>query len=256
MSPADFELVDAGRAAYPELAVDPAAFVAYVRERCPEGTTNAADLYLAFACTTGQPAAIAAFTTACKSDVDQALKSLEPRARDDARQILHQRLFAGSSPKIAAYSGRGPLRRWVRVVAGRILLELVAKVEPIADDWEVAALPVAGDDPELAYLKARYRAEYKRAFRDALAALEDRERTVLAQYHVDRLTIDELGTLYGIHRVTASRWVKTAQDHLRQGVLDLLRERLGLSGAELRSVTRLVRSQLSVSLAEPITPNP
>jgi RNA polymerase sigma-70 factor (ECF subfamily) len=158
-------------------------------------------------------------------------------------------LLVGPAPKIATYSGRGPLRAWLRVVARRIVLEIVDRDMPIADDWEVAALPVAADDPELAYVKARYRAEYERAFAAALGAVGDRERTILAQYHVDGLTIDQLGALYGVHRVTASRWVLRAQEELRRGVLAQLDTRLGLSATELRSLTRLVRSQLTVALA-------
>jgi RNA polymerase sigma-70 factor (ECF subfamily) len=184
------------------------------------------------------------------------LRGTDRRGMDDAKQILQQRLFVGATPKIASYSGRGPLRRWLRVVVGRMLLEVLHAREPLADDWEIAALPVATDNPELAYLKARYRAEYKQAFADALAQLGDRDRTVLAQYHVDGLTIDELGAMYSVHRVTASRWVLKAEAMVRDCVLAVLRVRLGLSTADLREVTQLVRSQLSLSLARTLGPRP
>jgi RNA polymerase sigma-70 factor (ECF subfamily) len=255
-------LVERCRLELPELDVDAAAFVHYVHARRPDGTSveewlaevQIIDLYVAFACLKGRPGAITVFDSMYSGDIAHALRTLDPRSRDDARQILHIRLFVGALPKIASYSGRGPLRRWLRVVAGRILFELVDKRERIADDWEVAAVPVAGDDPELAYLKAKYRAEYKQAFANALAMLGDRDRTILAQYHVDGLTIDQLGALYNVHRVTASRWVSKAQDELRQRVLELLNARLGLSTTELRNLTRLVRSQLSLSLARIATP--
>ncbi len=265
MTPEQAAILDGCRAALPELDVEPVAFIAYVAARCPEATAaadwlreaHAADLYLAFACLAANPQALAAFERLHRADIEHALRSLDMRVRDDARQILRQRLFVatpGATPKIATYTGRGPLRRWLRVVVGRILLELVDRCEPLADDWEVAALPVASDDPELAYLKARYRAEYKQAFAGALAALGDRERTILAQYHVDGLTIDQLGALYDVHRVTASRWVLRAQDELRVRVLERLDRRLGLSATELRSLTRLVRSQLSLGLAAAMAP--
>lgn len=250
-------LCEAAGTAFPGLAVDARAFETYVCTQCPPGVSVGelalSDLYLAFACLSGVPGAVALFERMYTAELAYALRSLDPGARADARQILHARLFVGDDPKIATYTGRGPLRRWLRVVVGRIALELVAKREPIADEWEVAALPVAADDPELAYWKARYRAEYKRAFADALGALADRDRTVLAQYHVDGLTIDQLGTLYDVHRVTASRWVLKAQDELRGKIVDYLSERLGLSAAGLASVTRLVRSQLTLSLAR-LTP--
>ncbi len=251
------DLIAACQQAFPALAVSPAAFVAHLEGHrpadCPPeawlASVHAEDLYLAFACLAGTREALAAFDARFGGDIDRALASLDRRGIDDAKQVLRQRLFTGATPKIATYSGRGPLRRWLRVVAGRILLEVVAARETLADDWETDALPEGSDDPELAYIKARYRSEYKAAFADALAAMPDRDRTVLAQYHIDSLTIDQLGALYRIHRVTASRWVIAAQTRLRQRVIEVLRERLGLASAELASVTRLVRSQLTMSLA-------
>jgi len=245
------------REAFPGLDVPADLFARHVAARCPAelaledwlGAMFAEDLYLACGCLAGIPAALVAFDARHGPDIERALHGRDRRGLDDAKQILHQRLFVGPAPKIATYSGRGPLRRWLRVVVGRLLLEVLHAREPLADDWEIAALPVASDDPELAYLKARYRAEYKQAFSDALAELGDRDRTVLAQYHVDGLTIDELGVLYGVHRVTASRWVLKAEAVVRDAVLALLRVRLGLSTADLREVTQLVRSQLSLSLA-------
>jgi RNA polymerase sigma-70 factor (ECF subfamily) len=252
------ELITTCRVALPELDVDPSAFVAYVRERCPDGvaTPHAVDLYLAFACREGQPRALQVFDRTFGTELDRALRGRDTRAAEDAKQILRQRLFVGPPPKIAAYSGHGPLKRWLRVVARRILLEVVENREPIADEWEIAALPVAGDDPELAYFKARYRADYKHAFETALAALDPRARTVLAQYHVDGLTVDQLGALYAVHRATASRWVTEAQKQVGQRTLALLRERLGLSPEDLGGVTRLVRSQLTLSLSRLLAVTP
>lgn len=259
MTPEHAALIDRCRAALPELAVEPEGFLRYVHSHGHHrlDDLHEEDLYLAFACLTGLSNALARFEQRYGEDLHRTLCRLDKRVHEDAAQILRQRLFVGgasSQPKIASYSGRGPLRRWLRVVAGRILLELVAKHEPLADDWEVAELPVAGDDPEHAYLKARYRTEYKQAFEAALAALPDRPRTILAQYHVDGLTIDQLGALYGVHRVTASRWVNKAEDQLRQGVVDWLDRRFGLSPLELRSLTRLVRSNLSLSLTRVMSP--
>ena len=102
-------------------------------------------------------------------------------------------------------------------------------------------------------MKARYRAEYKQAFASALASLGDRDRTLLAQYHVDGLTIDQLGALYGVHRVTASRWVLAAQAHVRRRMFEILDQRFGLSPAELQSLTEIVRSQLSLTITRAMT---
>ena len=253
-------LVARCRDVFPAVVVEHGEFAAYLAERRPNELTpsqwldavHAEDCFLACACLRGQRAALDAFELRFGGDIDRALhQSSDRRGIDDAKQILMQRLFVGTAnagPKIGTYSGRGPLRRWLRVVAGRLLLEVVAAREPIADDWEIASVPVTDADPELAYLKARYRSEYKQIFEDAMSRLTARERTVLAQYHVDSLTIDQLGTLYNVHRVTASRWVLKAQTRLREVMLEQLRGRLGLSTTDLHSITRLVRSELSLSL--------
>jgi RNA polymerase sigma-70 factor (ECF subfamily) len=259
-TPAAPEVVAIGRAAFPDVDVEARRFDAYVAERTPAGMTFSAwartacieDLYLACACLDGKPAAFRAFDARFGAEIDRVLRGLDRRGlQDDAKQILMQRMFVaapGATAKIATYTGRGPLRRWLRVATTRILLELVNPKEAPADDWAIAALPDDRDDPELAYLKARYRAAFKAAFADALARLDDRQRTLLAQYHVDHLTIDDLGALYDVHRVTAARWVAQAQVELRATIVELLREQLGLSTADLAAVTRLVRSQLSLSL--------
>jgi RNA polymerase sigma-70 factor (ECF subfamily) len=257
------ELVDTCRCAVPDLEVTAAQLVGYLAARNPEAmpaaewirTAHAIDLYVACACATGSTVAIGVFHARHAADINRVLRGVDRRGFDDARQILDHRLFVGPAPKIATYTGRGPLGRWLRVVLGRLLLEVIAKREPLADDWDIAALPVATDNPQLAFLKERCRVEYKLAFADALSGLPDRERTILAQYHVDGLTIDELGALYRVHRVTASRWVIKAQDLLRQRLVALLEERLGLSPDDVTSVTRMVRSQLSLSLARLVRPD-
>jgi len=247
------DLLVACRAEYPALELAAGAFLAFVTDRVPANTTLtdgcAADLYLAFGCLQGNPEALRAFDARFGADLDRVLAGLGRRGLDDdAKQILKLRLFVGPTAKIATYTGRGPLRRWVRVAATRLALEVMRTKEQPADDWAIAALPDGSDDPELAYFKAHYKAALKAAFTDALAKLTERQRTLLAQYHVDELTIDQLGALYGVHRVTAARWVARAQMTLRQTMLDLLQERIGISPDELRAVTRLVRSQLTISL--------
>jgi hypothetical protein len=93
----------------------------------------------------------------------------------------------------------------------------------------------------------------------------DPERQAIAQWHEHeralgdvglrvgvghaRLTFGELiGERVDVVRVTASRWILRAQSRLRERVLERLNDRLGLSTTDLRSVTYLIRSQLSLRL--------
>jgi RNA polymerase sigma-70 factor (ECF subfamily) len=259
-------LVAAGRAAWPTIVLDPAQFVAHIAARLPPETqpaewldaVYAEDSYLACACLTGQRAALDAFEHHFASDIARSLDEHDCFDLDDAKQILWQRLFVGgnAAPKIATYSGRGPLRRWLCVVASRLAIDITIAREPMADQRQIAALAITGDDPELSYVKAHYRAAYARAFGDAHAQLSACYRTVLVQYYVDTLTIEEIAMFHGVHRATAARWLTSARDRLRELIVAQLRIRLQLPESRLRSITRMVRSQLAASLARALVAPP
>jgi RNA polymerase sigma-70 factor (ECF subfamily) len=216
---------------------------------------QASDLYLAHACVRGDETALRAFESQHGPDIESALRRVRTGGdvRDDARQILRQRLFVGtrqSGPRIAAYSGRGPLRLWLRVTVVRIVFEILEREarEPQADENEILALPAPADDPEIGYLKQLYQREFKEAFEAAVIALGDRERTLLMQYHVDGLTIDELGALYRVHRVTAARWVARARKSLLDATRKELQRKLDLSPTEFDRLLRTIWSNLDISI--------
>jgi RNA polymerase sigma-70 factor (ECF subfamily) len=219
------------------------------------GRVQAGDLYLACACVRGNDSAVRAFEAHLGPEIDAALRRVRTgdHVRDDARQILRQRLFVGtrqSGPRIAAYSGRGPLRLWLRVTVVRIVLEILDREsrEPQADETEILALPAPADDPEIGYLKQLYQREFKESFEAAVASLGDRDRTLLMQYHVDGLTIDELGALYRVHRVTAARWVARARSLLLEATRKELGRRLDLSRTEFDRLLRTIWSHLDISI--------
>jgi RNA polymerase sigma-70 factor (ECF subfamily) len=279
------EIVDQARRAWPALAqsIPDQAFVAYLAERVPEdapedalgdaisdavadpaaavdvldwlGRVQIGDLYLACGCVRGNDGALRAFEAHLGPEIDVALRRVRTgdHVRDDARQILRQRLFVGtrqSGPRIAAYSGRGPLRLWLRVTVVRIVLEILDREsrEPQADETEILALPAPSDDPEIGYLKQLYQREFKESFEAAVASLGDRDRTLLMQYHVDGLTIDELGALYRVHRVTAARWVARARTLLLEATRKELGRRLELSRTEFDRLLRTIWSHLDISI--------
>ena len=88
---------------------------------------------------------------------------------DEVLQTLRTHLLIDR--KLAAYSGRGALERWLRAVVVRLALKARArKKTPAAhlasDDF------LLGEDPELAHLKDAYRHEFKKALDHALAGFE------------------------------------------------------------------------------------
>jgi RNA polymerase sigma-70 factor, ECF subfamily len=253
-------LVADGRAAWPDISVEPRAMMAFVAGHLEDDADavesldglRAADLYLACACASGSAVAIETFDRHYMREVDIALARMRvgPPRSHDVKQLVRQRLFVGPG-KISEYAGRGDLRRWVRAVAVRTCLNDLrkGKQEILTDDDQlIAQQAMPGDDPELAYMKRTYAGEFKQAFGEALAGLGPREQTLLRYHHVDGLNIDEIGAIYRVHRVTAFRWLEKAKAQLVDATLAGLRARLRLSAQELDSVLRLIRSQVHLSL--------
>jgi RNA polymerase sigma-70 factor (ECF subfamily) len=135
---------------------------------------------------------------------------------------------------------------WTSAVAGRQGLALIRRQKPHQElDDDVLG---ATDDPHLAALRDRHRREFKAAFQGAVTDLAPRDRAVLRALLVDDRGIGEIAAVFGIHRVTASRWIARIRGTLLSGTRDRLRLALSLDERDLDNVLRLVDSQLDVSL--------
>jgi RNA polymerase sigma-70 factor (ECF subfamily) len=250
-------LVLRARSAYPHVTVDPAHFAEFIGRRVSPSEleqARAEDLWIACASTSADPAALAVVEARYLPDVDAALgkMGLSQDSIGEVKQRLRDVLFVGDEgrpARIGEYRGLGDLRAWLRVSAMRAALKLMRKGarETSADD-ALLEMRAQADDPELAYMKATYRAAFKIAFQEALESLLPRERTLLKQQVVDGLGIDELGALYEVHRATAARWVQAAREKLLLRTRRAFMLRTGISTDECESIMRMVRSQLDLSL--------
>lgn len=251
-------------AAWPDVVLDRAVFIRAVSERLRSGdpvgelaAMHTDDLYLACGCMARDPAALAGFEASYGGVIARALASsgTAPGDRADVGQIVRLRLLVappdGRAPRLASYSARGSLRSWVRVVATREAARVRprARREIVGDDDDLAAVLAGEADPELRYLKRRYREEFKRAFQAALDALDHRLRLVIQQHALDGLGIDQLAAIHGVHRSTAARWIQAAHEAVLAGTQRELMQHLRLSESEMASVMRLIASQLDVSLS-------
>ena len=247
------EACRAGAAAWPGIEADPDRLAAYLDERVPPGAApHLADLFLAHAVLENRPGAVEAFCARVLPAIDAPLRHLgaDPARLDEIRQMVLDAVIVGGArgPAIAGYVGRSDLRGWLRSVAVRVALKAWTRERPgePLDDWEELGEVIV--DPAVLHLKDRYAAEVAAAFREAVAALTARQRTLLRLHHLDGLTVDDLARMYGVHRATAARWVAAAREAVFEDTRIRLQARVGLDDSELISVVRLVQSQLVQSL--------
>ncbi len=245
----------AGAAAYPTVSLPFDRFGARVAAMTVSARgldARGHEIYLAAACLEGLPGAIAVFEEIFLGRVRLHVRrfNLGVTELDDLRQGLRIKLLTGAYPGLATFAGDAPLDAWVRVVAVRMALDLSqAHRAPAADDDEaLASLQALGADPDLLLDKEGMRPVFQSALEDVLSGLDAHDKTILRLHFVDGLGIDAIGGLYHVHRATAARWLVV----LREQVFDRVRERLSLgrkpSPSEFRSLVRLVRGDLAVSI--------
>jgi RNA polymerase sigma-70 factor, ECF subfamily len=210
-----------------------------------------ADLYLASACAARLPAALAAFDGGYLSKVGSFLTSMRPDAAfvDECRQVLREKLFAGATPKIAEYTGRGSLLGWLRVATVRTALNLRRRRTEILDGGAAPA-PMLSTEPELEYLKDRYRDAFKAAIEGSFAVLSSEQRNLLRLHFLDGMTLHQLATLFGVHRATVARWIAQARAGVLDGTRLHLQRQLALETAEVDSMLRLLDSRLEISMRQ------
>lgn len=260
-------VVEAGRTTWPQVALDPLEFAAHLAARLPDapdlavalGELHAADLYLACACARAEPRALACFDEQFLAAVGRTWRTRHPLAdfADEVRQQLRVRLLVsdgGGPPRIAGYSGRGPLAAWVRMAATRLGLDLRRRERPGVGDEDELTLEARGDDPELEYLKTRYAAELNEALKTTLAALSSRTANVLRLHYQEGMTVDAIGTMYRVSGRTVQRWLAEARRTILDETRRLLSERLGLTDSRLDSLIGLVRSRLDISISQYLVP--
>jgi RNA polymerase sigma-70 factor (ECF subfamily) len=261
LAPVMASIVAAARAAWPAIDLAAERFVRYLTDRIPQGAEievalrgiHTSDLYLACACVEGNAEALAAFERHCLAVIDRALPrlGLDADAVHEVKQRLRHALLVADSgpPRIAAFAGRGDLRSWVRVTAMRQALAIERhRRRLVADEDRLVELVASGESPELEYFKRMYRREVELALREAIQALSDRERALIKLHVLDRVTVQQIGRLYRVHRATAGRWLEDARARLLQATRAHLLARLNVQPAELDSILRLVSSRLEISL--------
>jgi RNA polymerase sigma-70 factor (ECF subfamily) len=248
-----------GREAWPAVRIDEEIWLCHLAGRLRPGAPlvaqleaiDAGGLYLAAACLRGVPAAIEAFEREVLPSAKRALSGRADAALvDEILQRVRARLLTelNGAPRLAMYAGRGPIGGFVRTVAVHLLSDDEAAARPTEDDDALAALPEAAD-VEAGLCRLDQQAQFREAFREALATLSPRDRALLRLSLLDGLSIDDLAPMYGAHRATVARWLTSARELLAARTRQALAVRLDLRPADLESLLGGVLSRFDLSLS-------
>ncbi|HZN94401.1 MAG TPA: sigma-70 family RNA polymerase sigma factor, partial [Myxococcales bacterium] len=258
-------MLETAHAAWPHVRLLTARFAEFVAERIPEGgdlallEPHAADLYLACACAEGDRAALDGLEQgpmkACAAAAARVDRS--PAFADEVKQALRQRLLSPEDgrPRILDYEGRAPLKSWLRAAAARTALNLTRGARASSGEEEALERATATQlDPELEYVQKRYRPQFAACLKEAMAALDARERMVLRLHVVEGAGVDGIARYYQVHRTTVTRWLQQARAQLVANTRQLLIQRLRVSNRELESLVRSLGSRLDFSISQILLP--
>ncbi len=253
------------REAHPTYRVEDEAFIDHVAERLSGADDVLAaleglqleDLFFAFAVFRGDQRAQRDFVQAFVEVVRRATQRFEKQGilSDDIHQQLMELLIFGSetrTPAVALYSGRGPLRAYVRVAAFHSALKLLERQKKLPSSGgqdQLDRLADTPDDPETSALKRRYGKEFKTAFQAVLASLETADRNLLRFHYMSGLNTRQIGKLLGVNQSTVVRRLAQLRGRLFDETRTRLMGDLGLSEDQLQSVVLLVQSQLDLSMS-------
>ncbi len=265
-------LIARARSEFPEVELEPIAFLSHVAARVGAGGADpfalaglrAGPLHLAAAILAGDAQAPKVFERVYFGVLRAVLARMLPVGeRDEVEQLVRCKIFLGTGggdhsadghPRIADYTGHRDIQPWLHVIAARTAVDNRRAAAARAGHEVAGGLTVedvfadAAASPELALVRAQHGALLKQAFNDAVSELPPATRTLLRQHVLDGLTIDDLAALHDVHRATASRWLVQARLNLAEGLRAQLAAAHGMSPASIESLLRRVTDTLELSI--------
>lgn len=228
---------------------------------------NCEDLCLAIACAQGIETAWEDFIRDYRSYLTNIARTMtqdsgaaEQLADSTFAELYGLRETDGARvSKFTFYSGRGSLRGWLRAVVFQLSADshrqtsrFVQTEEP--EDMERLAStldqPPQSQTSEISFIQERYRAASADALKRAFAALDARERLLLAYYYYDEMTLKDIGKLFDVHEATVSRWITKVQKHTRKLVEKSLMRDHNFNRQEVSEAIALAAEEMDMSVRE------
>jgi RNA polymerase sigma-70 factor, ECF subfamily len=228
---------------------------------------NAEDLCLALACAKGDEKAwedffrdYRGYLVNISRTMTQDAGAAEQLADSTFAELYGLRESEGRRiSKFTFYSGRGSLRGWLRAVVFQLSADshrqtsrFVQTEEP--DDMErlahAAEPPQNTPTTEIAFIRERYKTSATDALRQAIEALDGRERLLLVYYYYDELTLKEIAQMFDVHEATVSRWITKVQKHTRKLVEKSLMRDHNFNRQEVSEAIALAAEEMDISVRE------
>ncbi|MBL4637578.1 MAG: sigma-70 family RNA polymerase sigma factor [Kofleriaceae bacterium] len=207
------------------------------------------ELYIADRALRGDDAAIEIVDAMLRNAAGAALGSRgfsQTEIEEAIQQLLTVLLVPGSktSSKLDQYSGRGSLSGFLRTAVVRLALNARRGESRHQHNAYAQQMEAVLDDPELRHLKQNYLETFREALESAIDTLPAEKKLALRLQFEDRLTIDDLARLWGVHRSTAARRLASARDTLAVATREQLKSKLSLDDSDVQSVMNLIQSRL------------
>lgn len=194
------------------------------------------ELVLAWACAAGNERAWEVFLNRFRNTLYETAYKIAP-TESTGRELadsLYAELYGVDArgqqrtSKLWYYQGRGSLQGWLRVVTAQEYINRYRSVrrETSLDAAVEEGAQFAAPEPEPVMADPRVEA----AVAAELAALDPRERFLLAAYFLDHRTLAEIGKLQGVHESTISRQL----ERITAGARKRMRKRLVEAGMTAR----------------------
>lgn len=167
---------------------------------------------------------------------------LTPSAIEDLLAEIRARLLAGA---LAKFEDRGSLAGYVRAMVVRLAIDRLRAERPMASVDELDQIAAYAVNLEAELTKQAHADVVKAAFRAAWQDVPAHQRLLLSQQVLDRLSVDEIAVLHGVHRATAARRCVAAREALLVRLRAGLRDALGVDTETAESILFAVASRLS-----------
>lgn len=209
------------------------------------------DLILVYCASNGLPAAISMIEALVQQHCSRGLRPGRTDLDDVVQRVLVHLLVPdeGRSPRLLGYRGVAALSSFLRVLCTRMAVSMARKRQ-LNDSSLSSSYPDAAlGDPDIDVMRARFRAVFVVAFREALQRLSPKKKLLLKMNLQQGVPVAAMAVMHNVHRVTVSRWLAEAKEELFAATRERLRAAVPLSDTEFQSVARLMRSDIELSLS-------